>query len=67
MKFPKLLFTVRCRDFQHYFPDEYLLGSKGSFNPDIPIDEQPECIAYQDKWEFPREKLEFGKQMDVAL
>ena len=44
-----------------------MLGSKGSFNPDIPIDEQPECIAYQDKWEFPREKLEFGKQEGGAL
>ena len=44
-----------------YLPDDYLLGSKSTFNPDIPIQDQADCIAYDDKWEFPRERLNFGK------
>ncbi len=57
-----LLYLKLVLLFQFYFPDEYLLGSKTTYNPDIPIDEQPECIAYNPKYEFPREKLEFGKK-----
>ncbi|XP_013391626.1 vascular endothelial growth factor receptor 1 [Lingula anatina] len=30
------------------------------FNPDIPIDEQTECLAYDPKWEFPKERLKLG-------
>ena len=53
--------TSRC--FQRYFSQEHILGGNGSFNPGIPIDEQLECIAFQkDKWEFPLDKLEFGKR-----
>ena len=30
------------------------------YNPDIPLDEQTDVLGYDPKWEFPREKLEFG-------
>ncbi len=44
-----------------YDPDDYLLASKSTFNPDIPVDEQTDCVAYDAKWEFPRERLNFGR------
>jgi FMS-like tyrosine kinase 1 len=44
-----------------YYDQEYLLGAKGSYNPDIPIDQQTDCIPYDSKWEFPRERLTFGR------
>lgn len=30
------------------------------FNPDLPLDEQIDLLPYDDKWEFPLEKLTFG-------
>ena len=47
--------------FLQYQPDEYLLGSKCMFNPNLPIDEQTESIPYDPRWEFPQNNLHFGK------
>lgn len=30
------------------------------FNPDLPLDEQIDLLPYDNKWEFPIEKLTFG-------
>ena len=39
----------------------YLHGlSQANYNPELPVDEQTECLTYDDKWEFPPEHLKFG-------
>ena len=47
--------------FQHKELEQYLIQPKGDYNPDMPIDEQTSCIAYDAKWEFPKERLRLGK------
>ncbi|XP_057340700.1 vascular endothelial growth factor receptor 1-like isoform X2 [Microplitis mediator] len=38
-------------------------GALECLNPELTIDEQAELLPYDKKWEFPREKLKFGKQL----
>ncbi|CAH1777673.1 unnamed protein product [Owenia fusiformis] len=37
-----------------------LLAGQGDYNPDIPMEEQTDSIAYDPRWEFPKERLNFG-------
>ncbi|XP_074649974.1 vascular endothelial growth factor receptor 1-like isoform X2 [Tubulanus polymorphus] len=39
---------------------QYLFSPKGDINPDLPIDEQTECLPYDIKWEFPKDKMKLG-------
>ena len=42
--------------------EEYLLSNKDiAINPDMPLDEQTDSLGYNPKYEFPRERLKFGK------
>ncbi|XP_028039144.1 vascular endothelial growth factor receptor 1 isoform X2 [Bombyx mandarina] len=41
-------------------------GNKKSFNPNLGIDEQADLLPYDEKFEFPREKLTFGKQLGAG-
>ena len=36
-------------------------GDPNSFNPNLRLEEQAELLPYNRKFEFPREKLIFGK------
>ena len=55
-------FCVRC--LQYMGLHEYLLSAKDIvINPELPLDEQTDAIAYDAKWEFPRERLKFGKEL----
>lgn len=36
-------------------------GATESLNPELGVDDQAELLPYDKKWEFPREKLKFGK------
>ncbi|XP_051172490.1 vascular endothelial growth factor receptor 1-like isoform X2 [Leptopilina boulardi] len=38
-------------------------GALECLNPDLTLDDQAEHLPYDRKWEFPREKLELGKQL----
>ncbi|XP_043268630.1 vascular endothelial growth factor receptor 1 isoform X2 [Venturia canescens] len=38
-------------------------GALECLNPDLTVDDQAELLPYDKKWEFPREKLKFGKQL----
>ena len=42
-------------------------GSTAKYNPDLPIDEQTECLAYDPRWEIPKDYLEFGMFMSSDL
>ena len=53
-----LISCVQQRNYLH----EMLYNPKGEINPDIPIDEQTQCLPYDPKWEFPRERLKLGKK-----
>ncbi|XP_064636645.1 vascular endothelial growth factor receptor 1-like isoform X2 [Lineus longissimus] len=39
---------------------DMLYNPKGDINPDIPIDEQTDCLPYDPKWEFPKDRFTFG-------
>ena len=41
--------------------DMFDKGNPESINPDLPIDEQTELLPYDQRWEFPRERLKLGK------
>ncbi|XP_026747230.1 vascular endothelial growth factor receptor 1 isoform X3 [Trichoplusia ni] len=41
-------------------------GVTKSLNPDLGIDEQAELLPYDEKFEFPRDKLIFGKQLGAG-
>ncbi|CAF4936226.1 unnamed protein product [Pieris macdunnoughi] len=41
-------------------------GVPKSLNPDLGIDEQAELLPYDDKFEFPPEKLKIGKQLGAG-
>ncbi|XP_026326483.1 vascular endothelial growth factor receptor 1 isoform X4 [Hyposmocoma kahamanoa] len=41
-------------------------GVKKSINPDLGIDEQAELLPYDDKFEFPSDKLVLGKQLGAG-
>ena len=32
-----------------------------AFNPQLPFDEQSEFLPYDEKWEFPKNRLQLGK------
>ncbi|XP_076384473.1 vascular endothelial growth factor receptor 1 [Megalopta genalis] len=38
-------------------------GAVESLNPDLTVDEQADLLPYDNKWEFPREKLKLGKHL----
>ena len=38
-------------------------GALECLNPDLTVDDQAELLPYDKKWEFPRERLKFGKQL----
>ncbi|XP_076749941.1 PDGF- and VEGF-receptor related [Xylocopa sonorina] len=38
-------------------------GAVECLNPDLTVDDQAELLPYDKKWEFPREKLKFGRQL----
>ncbi|KAI0238310.1 Muscle M-line assembly protein unc-89 [Lamellibrachia satsuma] len=66
--FVMLLYIVIRRVFmrrKYIGLDKYLLSSVRDvlINPDMPLDEQTDSIAYNPKWEFPRERLKF----DIVL
>ncbi len=31
------------------------------FNPELPIEDQIDLLPYKNSWEFPKERLKFGK------
>ncbi|XP_049766457.1 mast/stem cell growth factor receptor kita-like [Schistocerca cancellata] len=43
--------------------ENFVDGAPESMNPNLPLDEQAELLPYNKIWEFPREKLKFGKQL----
>ena len=49
--------------FQSYrYWKEYLLSDTLLLDPDIPANQQPTCLPYDNKqWEIPKNNLEFGK------
>lgn len=42
-------------------------GATKSLNPELGIDEQAELLPYDDKFEFPAEKLTLGNHYVIAL
>ncbi|XP_076382321.1 vascular endothelial growth factor receptor 1-like [Megalopta genalis] len=38
-------------------------GAVESLNPDLTVDEQADLLPYDNKWEFPRERLKLGKHL----
>ncbi|KAK0183116.1 hypothetical protein PV327_001186 [Microctonus hyperodae] len=38
-------------------------GALECLNPELTVDDQAELLPYDKKWEFPRERLKFGKQL----
>nr|XP_033321453.1 vascular endothelial growth factor receptor 1-like [Megalopta genalis] len=38
-------------------------GAVECLNPDLTVDDQAELLPYDNKWEFPREKLKLGRQL----
>ena len=44
-------------------PFEVYLQAAGTakYNPDLPVGDQIDCLAYDSSWEFPKECLKFGK------
>lgn len=50
--------------------DEYLpnfeQGDMANINPNLSLDEQADLLPYDRKYEFPREKLKFGKQLGAG-
>ena len=46
---------------------EYLLSDTLLLDPDIPANQQPTCLPYDNKqWEIPKNNLEFGKIECIA-
>lgn len=41
----------------------FVEGNVESMNPDLPLNEQADLLPYDKRFEFPREKLELGKQI----
>lgn len=41
-------------------------GNIESINPDLSLDEQADLLPYDKKYEFPRDKLKFGKQLGAG-
>lgn len=41
-------------------------GALENLNPDLTVDDQAELLPYDQKWEFPREKLKLGKQLGAG-
>lgn len=41
-------------------------GMPESINQDLPLDDQTDLLPYDPKWEFPRKKLVFGKQLGAG-
>ena len=41
-------------------------GNIESINPDLALDEQADLLPYDKKYEFPRDKLKFGKQLGAG-
>jgi len=41
--------------------ETYLRASADAkYNPDLPVSDQVDCLAYDSSWEFPKECLKFG-------
>jgi len=53
-----------CFGCLQYVPvpyEAYLRADPNSkYNPDLPVSEQIDCLAYDSAWEFPKECLKFG-------
>ena len=48
--------------------EDYLIPQPSyTFNPEMPMDEQTECMSYDPRWEFPKKKLKFSKFGEVDL
>lgn len=45
-------------DFDHQLFQE---GRMALFDPNLPLDDQVDLLPYDEKWEFPNEKLKLGK------
>ena len=42
--------------------ETYLQASADTkYNPDLPVSDQVDCLAYDSSWEFPKECLKFGE------
>lgn len=41
-------------------------GNVDSINPDLALDEQADLLPYDKKYEFPRDKLQLGKQLGAG-
>ncbi|CAG5121062.1 unnamed protein product, partial [Candidula unifasciata] len=50
----------RSKSGFHKELEQYLIQPHGDYNPDLPIDEQTGCLPYDEKWEFPKERLRLG-------
>ena len=35
-------------------------AATAKYNPDLPVSDQIDCLAYDASWEFPKECLKFG-------
>lgn len=46
-----------------YIPiEEYLNPTKElNLNPELPIQDQTDCLSYDPRWEFPGDNLKFGE------
>lgn len=42
---------------------EELVGQPEMINPDLPVSEQISVLPYENKWEFPRDRLKLGMQL----
>ena len=42
---------------------KFIHGDPGSVNPSLPLEEQVSLLPYDDRIEFPRERLKLGQQI----
>lgn len=49
-----------------YALNKFVNGNLNSINPDMALDEQADMLPYDQKYEFPREKLKIGKKLGMG-
>ena len=45
--------------------DQFKNGNPASINPNLPIEGQTDLLPYDNRWEFPRERLKLGNNLIV--
>lgn len=50
----------------NYAVKHFVNGNLGNINPEMSLDEQADMLPYDQKYEFPREKLDLGKQLGTG-